>query len=210
MKYGLYITWGKCKGTAMENKGKTVVKESRKTRYTRMVIRDSLIELMKRRSITDITIKEICDLADVSRPTFYAHYRDQYDLLQSLEDETAAHFESDFNSQKTKKKGKREIALVIENVLQYIENNSNFVQVILGENGDIDFQRKIFRRFVTYLQYTMKNHSEKNLDEEKSEYYSIYTINGIIVLVHHWLKNGMKIPKHELVKIIVELMGAIL
>ncbi|MDR2632126.1 MAG: TetR family transcriptional regulator [Treponema sp.] len=29
----------------------------------------------------DITIKEICDLADVSRPTFYTHYRDQYDLL---------------------------------------------------------------------------------------------------------------------------------
>jgi hypothetical protein len=56
----------------------------------------------------------------------------------------------------------------------------------------------------------MKNHSEKNLDEEKNEYYSIYTINGIIALVHHWLKNDMKIPKHELVKIIVELMGAIL
>jgi AcrR family transcriptional regulator len=194
----------------MESKGKTAVKESRKTRYTRMVIRDSLIELMKRRPITDITIKEICDLADVSRPTFYARYRDQYDLLQSLEDETAAYFESDFNSQKTKKKGKREITLILENILQYIENNGIFVQVILGENGDIGFQRKIFRQLVTYLQYTMKNHSEKNFDEEKNEYYSIYTINGIIALVHHWLKNGMKIPKQELIKIIAELMGPIL
>lgn len=194
----------------MESKGKTAVKESRKTRYTRMVIRDSLIELMKRRPITDITIKEICALADVSRPTFYAHYRDQYDLLQSLEDETDAYFESYFNSQITKKKGKREITLMIENVLQYIENNGNFVQVILGENGDIGFQRKVFRRFVTHLQFMTKNYSEKNLDEEKNEYYSIFTGNGIMALVHHWLKNDMKIPKHELAKMIVELMGVIL
>jgi AcrR family transcriptional regulator len=195
----------------MESKGTPAVKESRKTRYTRMVIRESLIELMKRRPITDITIKEICDLADVSRPTFYAHYHDQYDLLQSIEDETAAYFESDFNnSQKIKKKGKREITLILENILQYIENNGNSIQVLLGENGDIGFQRKIFRQFIIYLQYTMKSHSEKNLDEEKNEYYSIYTVNGVIALVQHWLKNDMKIPKHELAKMIVELTEPIL
>jgi hypothetical protein len=56
----------------------------------------------------------------------------------------------------------------------------------------------------------MKNHSEKNLDEEKNEYYSIYTVSGSIAFVHHWLKSGMKIPKHELAKMLVELMGAIL
>jgi AcrR family transcriptional regulator len=194
----------------MESKGKMAVKENRKTRYTRMVIRDNLIELMNRRSITDITIKEICALADVSRPTFYAHYQNKYDLLQSLEDETAAYLESNFFSQKIKKQGKREITLMIENVLQYIENNGNFVQVILGENGDIGFQRKIVRQFVTHLQYMMKNYSEKSSDEEKNEYYSIYTVSGFIALVHHWLKNDMKIPKYECAKMLVELMGAIL
>jgi AcrR family transcriptional regulator len=194
----------------MESKGKPAVKESRKTRYTRTVIRDSLIELMKRWSITDITITDICALADVSRPTFYARYRNQYDLLQSLEDETAAYLESIVFSQKIKKQGKREIMLILENVLQCIEDNGNFVQVILGENGDIGFQRKIFRQFVTHLQYMMKNDFEKSSNEEKNEYYSIYTVSGSIALVHHWLKNDMKIPKHEFAKMLVELMGAIL
>jgi AcrR family transcriptional regulator len=189
---------------------KTPIKESRKTRYTRMVIRNGLIELMKQRPITDITIKEICDLADVSRPTFYAHYRDQYDLLQGIEDEIIAYFENALFVKKTKKQGKREITLMIENVLQYIESNNYSVQVLLSENGDIGFQRKIFRRFVNYIQYMMKNYSEKAAGEEKNEYYSIYTVHGIIAIVHHWLKNSMKIQRQDLAKMIVELMGTIL
>jgi AcrR family transcriptional regulator len=189
---------------------KTPVKESRKTRYTRMVIRDSLIELMKRRSITDITIKEICDLADVSRPTFYTHYRDQYDLLQSVEGEVSVYFDNNIFANKVKKLGKREITQMIENVLEYIENNSNSVQVLLSENGDIGFQRKIFLRFITHLQYMIKNYSGKISDETKSECYSIYAVHGTIALVHHWLKNGMKISRHELAGMLVELMGVIL
>ena len=194
----------------MEKIEKAAVKESRKTRYTRMVIRESLIELMRQRPITNITIKEICALADVSRPTFYTHYRDQCDLLRSMEDETAAYFENGLFSQKTKKLGKREITLMIENVLRYIEDNSNSIQVILGENGDIGFQRRIFRRFVAYLQFVLKTHSEKVIDEEKNECYCIYTVNGIIALVHHWVKSGMKIPRQELAKMIVELMPPVL
>lgn len=175
-----------------------------------MVIRNSFIDLMRQRPVTSITIKEICDIADVSRPTFYTHYRDQYDLLKSIEGETLAYFENGVFGNKTKKMGRQGIRQLIEDVLLYIETNSNSVQVLLSENGDIGFQKKIFRQFVAYLQYRMKNYSEKNLDEEKNEYYSIYTVNGIIALVHHWLKNDMKTHKHELAKMIVELMGVIL
>ena len=64
------------------------VKESRKTRYTKMVLRDSLMELMKTKPISAIYIKEICTLADISRATFYKYYTDQYDLLRKTEEET--------------------------------------------------------------------------------------------------------------------------
>ena len=59
------------------------LKMDRKTRYTRMVLQDSLIELMKEKPISKITIKELCEKADINRTTFYAHYTDQYDLLRN-------------------------------------------------------------------------------------------------------------------------------
>jgi AcrR family transcriptional regulator len=183
-------------------------KESRKTRYTRAAIRDSLIELMKQRPITDIAIKEICALADVSRPTFYAHYRDKYDLLQSIEDETSAYFENIIFANGAKKLSKREIVLKFKEVFQYIDNNSNSVQVLLSENGDIGFQRKIFRQFIARFQNIMTRYSEKKLDEKKNEYYAVFIVHGIISMVHHWLKSGMDIPKDELPKMIVDLIVA--
>jgi AcrR family transcriptional regulator len=186
---------------------KVPIKESRKTRYTRTVIRDSLIELMKQRPVTNISIKEICALADVSRPTFYAHYRDQHDVLKSIEDETFAYFENIVFANNTKKLSKRDIALFIEDVLQYIDNNSNSVKVLLSENGNIDFQREFFRRFIAQLQCVMKKHSEKTFNEKTIECYSVFTVHGIIALVHHWLKNNMNIPKDELARMLAELIG---
>jgi AcrR family transcriptional regulator len=188
---------------------KALKKESRKTRYSRMVIRDSLIELMKQRPITHISIKEICALADVSRPTFYAHYQDQYDVIKSIEDETFAYFENIvfiINPNSTKKINRRDLTLLIEGVLQYIENDSNSVKVLLSENGDIDFQRKFFHRFIAHLKQVIKHYSEKTSDERIIEYYSVFTVHGIIALVHHWVKSSMNIPKNELAKMLVELI----
>ena len=62
--------------------------KSKKTLYTQKALRDSLIELMQKKPISKITIKELCENADINRTTFYAHYTDQYDLLKHIEDET--------------------------------------------------------------------------------------------------------------------------
>jgi AcrR family transcriptional regulator len=182
-------------------------KEGRKIRYTRQAVRNSLLELMERRPITDITIKEICVLADISRPTFYAHYRDQYDLLKNIEDEISVYFEKFVFE--TSKNTKREIQQQIEDVLQYIESNSNSIQVLLSENGDIGFQKRFFYRYTEYVQRTAKNHIEKETAPGMSELYSVFTAQGLIALVQQWLKNNMNPPKKELAAMIMKVIWAL-
>jgi AcrR family transcriptional regulator len=181
-------------------------KESRKTRYTRQVIRDSLMELMEKQPITDITIKEICTRADISRPTFYAHYRDQYNLLKSIEDEISVYFEEFVFINETGIYSKREIKQKIEEVLQYIENNSNSIQVLLSENGDIGFQKKFFFRYTQYIQHMAKNYTEQETVPGISEMYSIFTVQGLAAMVQHWLKNNMNPPIKKLAAMITELI----
>ncbi|WP_306663957.1 TetR/AcrR family transcriptional regulator [Robertmurraya korlensis] len=62
-------------------------KLDRRKRYTKMVLKESLMNLLKQKPISSITIKEVCELADINRSTFYAHYSDQYELLYSIEEE---------------------------------------------------------------------------------------------------------------------------
>lgn len=59
-------------------------KEDRRTSYTKKMIREALYELMQTKPINKITVKEICETADVNRSTFYSYYLDIYDLHQKI------------------------------------------------------------------------------------------------------------------------------
>ena len=63
------------------------VKGNRRIIYTKKVIRDSLVELLQDKDIHQITVTDICKKADINRGTFYTHYKDAFDLLQSIEDD---------------------------------------------------------------------------------------------------------------------------
>jgi len=176
-------------------------KEKRKIRYTKMVLRDSLMELMKAKSILSISIKDICELADISRSTFYTHYKDQYDLLKQTEEETLAYFEDMLNRYKDKF-SRKETVQMLEEMLTYIANNGDTIQVLLSENGNIDFQKKLFHHFVMHKQVT-KYFTEKQQDEETKNYYSVFLVHGAIGLVWHWLKNNMSMPVPQLAKMMM-------
>ena len=62
-------------------------KNNRRILVTKRILRESLMELMQEKSISKITIKEICDLSEMSRSTFYLHYQDQFELLSDVENE---------------------------------------------------------------------------------------------------------------------------
>ena len=56
----------------------------RRARMTREILKQSLIELMKNKPIHDISIKKICETADINRSTFYHHYDSQFDLFNDI------------------------------------------------------------------------------------------------------------------------------
>src|SRR5215469_590889 len=71
----------------MSGKSPPTRKLDRRVRRTRNALGDALIALIEERSFQDITVQDILDRAQISRSTFYAHYRDKDDLfLSDVED----------------------------------------------------------------------------------------------------------------------------
>ena len=62
-------------------------KIDRRTAYTRMMIKKSLYHLLEKKHLSEITVKEICEGAEINRATFYRNYLDIYDLYEKLEEE---------------------------------------------------------------------------------------------------------------------------
>ena len=175
------------------------LKMDRKTRYTRMVLQDSLIELMKEKPITKITIKELCEKADINRSTFYAHYADQYDLLRKIEDETLSWVKESITTLigETDKHGTMK---VLEGICQYFLDNSRHLQVLMSEQGDIDFQKELFT--LIYQQCGMPSPSVTYGELVMKEDGLIFVVNGSIGLIQHWLKNGFHKPAKEMAETI--------
>ena len=50
-------------------------------------IKNAFIELRSRKPLEKITVKELCESARINKSTFYAHYKDIYDLSDAMEEE---------------------------------------------------------------------------------------------------------------------------
>ena len=51
-------------------------KTDRRIRKTKQQLQEGFIHLRKTKNIKYITVKELCELTDLNRGTFYLHYRD--------------------------------------------------------------------------------------------------------------------------------------
>lgn len=52
---------------------------------SREKIKNALINLLNTYNFDEISVKDICKLAEISRGTFYLHYQDKYDLVSKYQ-----------------------------------------------------------------------------------------------------------------------------
>ena len=62
-------------------------KEDRRVRRTKKLLTQALTQLLQQKQVNEITVKELTDLADMNRGTFYLYYKDIFDMLEKIEDE---------------------------------------------------------------------------------------------------------------------------
>ncbi|MFD1738021.1 TetR/AcrR family transcriptional regulator [Bacillus salitolerans] len=170
----------------------------RRKKYTKMVLKESLMALLKEKQISSITIKEICEQADINRSTYYAHYSNQYDLLHSIEED----FIEDIRNTLTQYNfSKEEEALQItEKLFELLAEKSDVCQILLSENSDVHFQKKgmlitqqfIFNNWIT----------DKSLDPDTYEYINPFLVSGSLYVIKNWLEKGQNKTPKEMAEIL--------
>lgn len=168
--------------------------EDRRVKYTKMVLRDSLIQLLGQKELSHITIKEICDTADINRATFYAHYADQYDLLEQIENELfnnihvylSAHEQEGYPRNVTELNAT--ISMVTD-IFDYIKANAPLFKLLLNDRGNLSFQKRIMT--LVYDPYFSQLSQGSTLGKDEMEYVYAFALTGCVGAVQTWLDNGM-------------------
>ena len=97
-------------------------------------LQEALIRLLSKKSIGEITIKELTDEADVHRGTFYHHYSDAMDLKVQTEREIAEQLTEILSSVPQSRLEQGPYPLLVR-VLEYLEDNREIAKMLASEHG---------------------------------------------------------------------------
>jgi len=167
-----------------------------------MVLKESFIDLLEKKDISQITIKEICENADINRATFYAHYSDQYDLLRKIEDEFIDSIR-DYLDELGQKNNKENPVLLTEKIFEYIKENAKLCKLLLSERGGLNFQKRVM--MLVYDTVINELTGNSNISKEDAEYVYSFTITGCVGIVQKWLDDDMKKSPRFMAEMVIKL-----
>ncbi|QNU68130.1 TetR/AcrR family transcriptional regulator [Ruminiclostridium herbifermentans] len=177
-------------------------KVDRRVKYTKMVLKESLINLLEQKDISQISIKEICEVADINRATFYSHYNDQYDLLRKIEDELLNNINEHIMAF-GQKNSEMNAILLAEKTFEYIKENAKLCKLLLSERGDFSFQKKLMMLVYDLIISELTDNTK--ISKEDAEYIYSFTITGCVGIVQKWLDDDLKKPPYFMAEIIINL-----
>ncbi len=173
-------------------------KIDRRKRYTRHALKEALVGLLKEKSISSITVKELCEMADINRSTFYGHYTDPYDLLEKISEEVVDDMYKTLNQYNFNEE--EEALQMTEKILEYAAEKSDLCQVLLSGSADTTFKRQVMELTQRII---MKDYMKiMNVQEEISSYLPLLVLSGSIDAIENWLVHGQQESPKEMALLI--------
>ncbi|RWZ54461.1 TetR/AcrR family transcriptional regulator [Halobacillus fulvus] len=169
-------------------------KLDRRKKYTRKVLKESLVKLLVDKPISEITVKEICQLADINRSTFYTHYHDHYDLLDKIEEEITEDMNQYLHSYRYDLE--EESIQMTEKILEYVVEHKLMFEALLNKEAAPSFEKRMMALTRGFMMNNWMSGSA--LNERESEYLSSFVISGAIYVIKDWIEAGMEASPREM------------
>lgn len=174
----------------------------RRVKRTKKLLRDSLFSLLQKKSINEITVTELTDVADINRATFYFYYTDIFDMLNQIQDEAYELFEDVLQ-------GADECAATPEAFVKYVENILNFCKqntaiarfVITREYNN----NKVLTKIKKLLAKNVPVAKEQYAQDDPRRFILNFALNSLTGTVVDWMDDGMVIPPNVMAEFITDM-----
>lgn len=180
-------------------------KNNQRTRLSKMLFKNALMDLLKEKgSINKVSVRELCDRAELNRSTFYAHYNEPNDLLMEIETELL-----DATEEHLKKIGEENDAgahKYILSFLQYIKQNDKQFRTLLIDSADPEFRSRFMQQSI--IQFVENLRIE--LPKELEQYIFSYILNGSTGIIIQWIRSDYAADENEIVNLLFSINNSAL
>lgn len=117
-------------------------------------LKEAYLEEKRKKCISEIKVIDVCKKAGVNKTTFYRHYRDIYDLADTIENETIDEIINQINN---KDKLLTEPELFVKDSMAVFDRNWEEIKLIFDNRYGVLID-KIEKAYVEY--YLLEKHSQ--------------------------------------------------
>lgn len=185
-----------------------------KSELTRTKIADTFLELIKQKKWDRITVKEICNAADITRGTFYQYFNDIYDLMEQIQkkllDDLTKRYESILNIPKKSfpwedfvEKFDYTPPESLITWFRFCNDKKPAIAALLDpEHGDEYFCKKLKNKLNEYIS-DMMDHDDMKSDALR-EYFSKVFLELHFLVARTWVtsENNAFLTPYELIQLI--------
>ena len=183
-------------------------KEYSCVKRTKKAFETSLTELAKEYPFNKITVKMICDKAELSRNAFYYHYKDINELLVSIEEDVIAEI-TELLQTLEKVDFPENVFVSIESLINIFDERRDSVLMLFDKNYSVSFITKISKIYSDFnFKYFCRYHN--NDRKIKYDFFYMFLSSGFYGIIKYWLENPDLMSKEDLVDLTYTLIKRLL
>lgn len=180
-----------------------MAQENRRVKMTKALLADSFLRLLKEKPLPRITVKDICDGADVNRSTYYVYYADPYDQLSKMEDNFLADQTVFIENLLASASGEIPFETSLAQMMHYWRDHKQMLQVLLGDHGDTMFSQRILLFFAKQI---LGSNQAQLTNIQLADY--VYHASGSFGLMRYWLMQDCEESPEEIAHKITQLTAS--
>lgn len=173
--------------------------EDRRVRKTKRQLRSALTTLLLEKEIGRITVRDVADLADVNRGTFYAHYSDVYDLLHQLEDDFLSRLDEVGIRHSVAESDGKSFSYLAD-LFSLAGEYSDIFYTLYCRSGDADFIDRVFNKLKYQYLYEFLS-LQSGGESDRLDYCASFIVAGMCTLARVWIENGMRESAEEMARL---------
>ncbi len=174
----------------------------RRVKRTKKLLRDSLFSLLQEKSINEITVTELTEVADINRATFYFYYTDIFDMLDQIQNEAYEMFEEVLQGTEDSVNSPEAFAKYIENILIFCKNNPAIAKFVITREYN---NNKVLKRIAKLLAKNVPVAKESFSQDDPRRFILNFALNALTGTVVDWMDDGMIIPPSTMAEFIADM-----
>ena len=170
---------------------------------TKKNLYDSLIKLMSVKEFEDIKVSDICSLALINRSTFYSHFNDKYELLNSFIFDLKEDLQEQISNSEKIDNLKNYYINMITVFLNHIDKNINIYSMIVKNNSNSIVMDMISNTLFEDINTNIKLAKKSDIP---SSFVSDFYTGAILNVGINYLKDPKKYKKEKIVAYLDKLL----